>query len=918
SLTRAKGFAAQGAGKDGKGNLTVSFTVDPKAIVKDFAKGSSVVVDIYGAAAALSAKTEPPIPEKSGVDKAAGQPETGAKTVQPESKNVTAKTEPAAAVPSEETPKAEKPQKDETPAAAKAEVPLATAAQIGTEPLLAATFDPKVAVGAVIFSRGGYGTILFDRKIAMDRAALTSASPLRIKLEPVDLQHNNGFRFVLPENTDVRATRTGTAWKIFLVKKADEPAVSTGFVAQPDFALGARVLLPTTGAPDPVRYIDPVVGDELILVPLRETSAFSIPRRLADFSVIPAAQGLVVKPLQEKVVIRTFAEGIEITTEGGLKLSPAGDTGATQTTIRKKRGGKGDRFFFDFSLWKGKPNESFTVTRQKLSQTIVDVPEAERNLARLELARFYFARGMGSETLSLLSVLTRQSPELVYHPEFLALRGAAYILSGHAQEGLRDLGDPALNANPEIELWQAVGAAQLRDWQKAEEKFNFTEDVLTTYAEPFHSRFSVLAVEAAIGMDKDREAAEWLERLETQPHLPEIEPAMKYLQGVLHSKSGRADAAEKLWREVARSDDRLYKIRAELALVDLGVATRSLTPLQAAERLEGLRYAWRGDDLELDILHRLGTFYIEAGNFKSGLSVLAQAVHLYPNSPLTPPIRAEMAKTFHDIYLTDLGARLSPVEALTLYQTYPELLPSGEESNALKSNLAERLVAIDLLDQAAGLLEEQVKNGLKGETKARIGARLAAIRLLDRKPGVALTALDLSQSDIPPGTISADLENQRQLLRARALSDQGKNDEALGLLQNNTSKAAIMLKADITMRAQRWAEAAKVLLDLIGTPPRAGELLTPEQAQWLVNCAIALSLANDLSGLDHLAIDFSAAMAGTSQRDTFRVLTRPEKIGQMRDIAAAQAKITEVDMFRGFLDAYRSNPEAKKDKDKKK
>ncbi|MDD5587043.1 MAG: hypothetical protein PHY92_08850, partial [Alphaproteobacteria bacterium] len=82
SLTRAKGFAAQGAGKDGKGNLTVSFTVDPKAIVKDFAKGSSVVVDIYGAAATLSAKAEPPNPEKTGVDKAASQPETGAKAAQ--------------------------------------------------------------------------------------------------------------------------------------------------------------------------------------------------------------------------------------------------------------------------------------------------------------------------------------------------------------------------------------------------------------------------------------------------------------------------------------------------------------------------------------------------------------------------------------------------------------------------------------------------------------------------------------------------------------------------------------------------------------------------------------------------------------------------------------------------------------------
>ncbi len=969
-LTRAKDFSFRIDERDGKPKLIVSFSVAADATVKDFISGSSVVIDISRPSAVKTAATPEKASSKTEKAKAApaaspakseaAKPAAAKKeelpiqtppgeTLKTPEKTQETKTEPPVAAPAPsappapETAKPEPPQPEQAakepapvpegtpvPAASKPPEeahetklpPSATqqqlpAIELGPNPELVLTLDPKAPVGAAIFARGGYVNILFDRKITMDSSGLTNGTQPRVALEPIELLKNNGYRFALPAGADVRATRDGTAWKIFLVRKAAEPAVSTSFSMQPDFALGARVLLPTTDAPEPVKYADPVVGDELVVVPLRETSAFSIQRRMADFIIIPAAQGMVIKPLHEKVTLRAYPEGVEVTAEGGLRLSPSSDTGVEQRTFRKGPI-KSRRMIFDFSVWRGKKGESFTEMRRKLMQTIVDVPPSQRNLARLELARFYFAYGMGEETLALLSYLTKQAPEIATHPEFVALRGAANILVGRAQEAMRDLNDPSIATQIEIQLWQAVGSAQLRDWTMAEEKFNYTEDIWNLYPEPFHSRFAVLAIEAALSIDKDQEASEWLDRLEGQPHLPEIEPSIKYLRGVVHSKSGRIDVAEKLWREVTRSNDRLYKIRAELALIDLGVATRSMTPVQAIERLEGLRYAWRGDDLELDILRRLGGYYIETKDFKKGLAVLQQGTRLYPNSSLTPPIKAEMAKTFHDIYLTDLGENMSPVEALTMYQDYRDLIPQGEEGNALKRNLAERLVSIDLLEQAANLLDEQLKNGLKGEERMRVGARLAAIRLLDQKPEAAIATLDSSQAEMPDNADAKQLLNERRLLRARALSQQGKYDAALGLLENNESVPARILKADITMRAQRWPEAAKALLEVIGPPPKAGDLLTEEQAGWLVNCAIALSLAEDRAGIDRLAIDYGAAMAGTSQKDMFRVLTRPDKSTPMKDIAAAQSKIAEVDMFRGFLDTYRGKPSATDYKDEKK
>ena len=347
-------------------------------------------------------------------------------------------------------------------------------------------------------------------------------------------------------------------------------------------------------------------------------------------------------------------------------------------------------------------------------------------------------------------------------------------------------------------------------------------------------------------------------------------------------------------------------MRAELALIDLGVSTDSLTSAQAADRLEALRFAWRGDDLEVDILHRLGQFYISAKNIKAGLASMAQAITLYPTSPMVSQIHTEMETIFRDTFMGDLGKKLTPFDYLTIYQQYRDLIPAGKEGDTVIRNLSERLIAIDLLDQADGLLEDLVKSRLQGVDKNRTALRLAGIRLLDHKPNESLAALDLIGAD----ALSADMQNERLLLHVRALSELHRDVEADALLKDNTSQGAKMLRANTAMRAKNWDEAAKTLMELIGAPPAKDTALSADQAGWLLNAAIAYAVSGDQAGLDKLAIDYGAFMAATPQKDTFRMLTQPERTGQMKDLAAAQAQITQIDMFQGFLNSYRSAPPA--------
>lgn len=771
-------------------------------------------------------------------------------------------------------------------------------------PVLIASLDPHVPIRTAVYSRANVGYIIFERKLTLSADALAGNIPLRTDLQPLNLPQNSGFRFPMPPRAELHATRDGTAWKIFISKQHAQIAVTTTLVAQPDFALGPRFLLPLPDAPEPVLLTDPVVGDNLIVIPLGQSEAFSANRHMADFNIIAAAQGLVLKPLSDKIAVHAVSDGIEITTEGGLHMSRAIDTGTSQQSSGKARAAAAGKSIFNFAIWSGKKKENFTQTRQRLQQNIVDVPEVERNRARLELARFYFANGNGLEALGLLNMLAKDVPDLHTHGDFIALMGAADILAERPDEGLAELNNPLLAGQPEIELWQAIAYAQQRDWVNAEEKFSVAEPILSAYPEPFFSRFMVLAIEAAFATGKDHEAIDWLNYLTSSPHQDRIAPALAYLRGVMNVKNNRITAAQDAWKEAQLSTDQLSKVRAELALIDLGVSTHSLTPAQAADRLESLRFAWRGDDLEVDILRRLGQFYIQARNIKTGLNTLSQAVTLYPTSSMAPSIRAEMATIFHDVFLSEMGKKLSPLDTLTLYQQYRDLMPVGKDGDAIMRNLSERLVAIDLLDQAASILEDLTRNHLQGDEKIKAALRLAAIRLLDHKADAAMSALDITGTDPLPG--GEQLE--RTLLRARALSELQRTNDALALLKDNTAPGARMLHADIAMRTQDWSNAAQALMDLVGPPPPTGRLLSDDKINWLINAAVAFSLAQDQVNLDKLAIDYSASMATTPQNTTFRMLTQPEKGSQLRDLAAAQSQISQVDLFQTFLNNYRQAP----------
>ena len=767
---------------------------------------------------------------------------------------------------------------------------------VGNEAVPLATFDPGIVAGVAVYRRADYVYVVFGKKFTLPVSTMVRETP-RVMIESLQSQTGSVYRFYMPQDLNLRCVRDDNKWTILASKKVPTAPISLSVTAQPEYALGARIIIPVSKAEDAVRFTDPEIGDELLIVPLVGSSqAVRQVYHYADFRFVPSEQGVVIGPLVDGLNVKRQNLGIEITNDKGLRLSPSKDTGA-ETDVRANQPMKDQ--LFDLNDWYGPSAKSFTELRQHWQRTLSEVPPNERDRVRLNIARFYFARNHAHEALGLITLLSQQVPDLLHRSEFLALRGAVRILT-HDNGAIEDLSAPDIINYPEVKLWRAVAKTRSLEWNDAAELFESTDAVLARYPEPFFTDFSITAIEAAIA-NKDRQyASKVLDRLiQRRPDLDIASGPVNYLRGVLMSLTDHLDRAEVYWNKAASSTDRLYRVRATLSLTDYEVITGKITPLQAAEKLERLRFAWRGDDLELDILRRIGKFYIEGGKMEDGLATLKQALVLLPDNDAAKQLHMEMAFAFRDVFLGTKNHDVSALDALSLYERFYDLAPPGAEGDAIIRSLAQRMVSLDLLDRGAALLADQARHRLAVPMKTKVGTQAAGIFLLDHKPDEALSILKDTDDSAAP----EELVIERNLLKAKALSSLDQVSEAKIILKNVNSEYATRLLVDIAWRARDWAGVAETLDHLIGPPPAEG--LKSETAQLIISRAIALALINDSAGLEKIRKDFSVLMKGMPQEELFKTLAESEA-GLPRDPAAIKSLTADVDLFQAYLENYRN------------
>jgi tetratricopeptide (TPR) repeat protein len=331
-------------------------------------------------------------------------------------------------------------------------------------------------------------------------------------------------------------------------------------------------------------------------------------------------------------------------------------------------------------------------------------------------------------------------------------------------------------------------------------------------------------------------------------------------------------------------------------------ANNKASRLDTINSLDALRFSWRGDAFEFTLLRQLGELQLAEGDIDDGIEALHEAAIYFPDFPASKDVAKEAADSFADLFLGKSADDIPPVKALALYSEFQDLEPSGDRHDAIEKKLVDRLVSVDLLDQATTLLGAQVQNQPDGRDKARGATQLALLDLMNRQPTAAIAALDM---DV--GTdMTTDLTRQRLELRARALTDLDKAPDALALLANDNSVDAARLRADIYWHQQDWKDAAKVFGDLAGPPPAQGPL-GADLSRIVLAWAAALTLDGDQQTVDKLRHDWGPAIAGTQTAQAFDLITEDSSTGVAGGGSAADvaSRIAEIGTLQSFMSAYR-------------
>ena len=893
------------------GGVLVTLSIPEASRVRDFRSGQKVVVDVLAlrvlaaprpavkpqppAASAPTATSPGPRPSQAPAPTAATPAPPPAALKQPPKTPEVVASPPTSLVP-------DKPRPLTPPAAGEGAQAPASPPPSGAAPLDAVTlrFDWPEPVAAAVFRRAGSLWVVFDQETPVDVAALRTASGNVVRaIEQVPTERATVLRFDTVAGVNPGLRRDGLAWMLDFRQQTLLPPTPIEAQAQPNSPVGARIFLPV---PEPGRAVavrDTGVGDNLVVVPIISLGhGIERRREYPEFQILPSAQGVVVRPRIDDLRVRPLRQGIELTSGGGLHISsvtPQAEANVGLGAMRPLTR------VFDLEEWRKVELRDFILDKQKLQHAIVTANEADREASRLDLARYYFSLGLAAEMKSVLRLVGEDRSEIEGEPEFRALRGASNFLMGRYGEAAADLGHASLDDNDEATFWRAALSAATGNLVGAARDLKRTGGIIRPYPKALKLPLGLLVANAAIAIGDIKQAAHHLEVIGIEEPTPSQASQLVYVEGRLAELSGDFDKAIAKWEEAKDGPHRPSRAKAVVARTELLLKLRNISRGEAIDELETLRFAWRGDEFEFRLLRRLGDLYLAEGDYRNGLRTLRQAATYFRKHQEAAQVTQQMTKVFAKLYLDGAANDMPPVAAIALYEEFKVLTPSGEKGDEMIRKLADRLVSVDLLDRGAELLEAQVKSRLKGVEKARVGAQLALIHVLDRKPKNAEEILNATQESGLPD----DLAARRRHLLARALSEMGREPEALVLLEGNESREADLLRVEFNWEKQDWSGAARALRRIVRSiMEESDEPLDDAKARYVLSLAITLTLSGNERAVDRLRRDYAEAMGNTSFGDAFLLIASPGAQG-LADYRTIADKVGVAEKFKGFMAAYR-------------
>ena len=716
--------------------------------------------------------------------------------------------------------------------------------------LPAVTLPFAATTGAAALRRGDSALVVFDERRPVDLsplrddpifgdasiALLPSATVLRVPVGP-------GHR--------LRLSRAAAGWTVTVMPAEQGPAI------RPIRAevLDGRLQLPADAPGQVVAVPDPLSGATMLVGTQRaDGQGVPVDRRSPEFALLPTWQGVAVLPLTDALALRPHPEGFRLAAEADRALTVSAPESQAQAMSAAATASRR----FDLPAL---PLDALHRRLQSARLAAATSPPQGRAARRRDVAEAMLALAMGPEMQAVTIATVAEDARAAEDPDIAALAAIAALLSGRTAQA-EAIDDPRLTGTDEIAFWRAVRAAQLEPGApRAAAIFGSAMPLLLSYPAPLRDRLLPLALETMARGGEAKAAQAVLERL------PEQAP-LDLARAIVAEKAGDQAAALQLYDRITAGSDRRARALAAREAVELRLRTGALTPAQAADALERLVFAWRGDGIETALRFRVAELRAAAGSWRTALALLRELRQTFPEQDTAA------ARTLTDVFARSLapGAQdaIGPLDLVALAEENADLLPAGAAGHALADRLADRLIALDLPSRAMPVLEKLVDQAPPGVARATLAGKLAGLHLDQGAPQAALAVLSGS---VVEGPLPPEVLEGRTLAFARAAAATGDLRTGVAALAELGTPAALSLRAQLLEEARDWPAATAALGALIRANLPPGGMLDREQSRLVLRMAAAAAQAGDERTLASLRANLAPRLGEEPLRDLANLLS---------------------------------------------
>lgn len=750
---------------------------------------------------------------------------------------------------------------------------------------------------SAIFRRGDSVWLVFDTDSAIQLPEdLEKLSAISTEFVVTSIDDSQVVRIDLSQDRLATIGSEGQAWVLSLgdvMMAPTEPmALNRRRDMRGDFEMTANIVRPGRVHV----FQDPLVGDTLDVV-TAYPPARGITRSLdyVDFTALQSVHGLVIRPKSDTLEVTLENALAVITTDDGLEVSSTDtlrqDLASSVPTQREN--------FIDLDPLLQNDPALLGKQRDELEAAAAGSDGRARDAARLDLANFFIANGLSYEALGVLRVVGEGMRDEKMLNKVHMSQAVANIAGGRPKDALALLNGSNFDQDIDAMFWRAIARAQTGDFPGARADATQAYSIADSYPSWAREMFLLAGARAAIEEHYGDQARQILGDVAFAALDEDQVAEFTLLTGRVAEEAEQFDTALDTYGQVIASEVR--PSRAEAVYRTLGILDKQkrLDVVRGAQTLAAEALLWRGDALEAKMQGMLANLYFRTGEYRQGFESVMAAVASDPDSRDVQALSDDAQKTFNDLFLNGVADSIAPVEALSIYYDFRQLTPPGSRGDEMIRNLARRLVRVDLLPQAADLLQYQLDNRLRGVARTEVASDLAVIYLAEHKPADAMRVLnDTRLPDLP-----ANLARQRRLLEARALLDGGRDQLALDMVRDLTGQDVELMRIDAHWQAKRYAQAGQLIEGLYGATP-AGVPMSKAARMGILQAGVGYVLTNDASGLARLRAKYSDAMVSSPEWPMFDYVTGPIETNST-EFNQVASQIAAVSGLETFLSAYR-------------